>query len=266
MELVDEYPSLGMFSSSSEVSLVELLDSCSSIEPSTPAGTAATNSLLTSTPNTNKPSTQSSSNSIQLSQPIVHSPASTPTSSTSSLCSKRKALFSQEDSGRSSSATAEKTRLPDHLPFPDRFSITVEQAISANQVLSVRRQLISDLGAFYFALSKHPLQGDYKRMALLICNKFPDLRDSNPSSYWVCFIILSPSRFKLIIKKEITHQLIQSMYPQFGRKGCCHVLIYIYIQLLGLTCRCMLRLVEVHSRDERVSSTILFKKLSFYGI
>ena len=80
--------------------VVELLDSCSSIEPSTPASTAATNSLLTSTPNTNKPSTQSSPNSIHLSQPIAPSPASTPTSSTSSLCSKRKALFSQEDSGR----------------------------------------------------------------------------------------------------------------------------------------------------------------------
>jgi len=34
----------------------------------------------------------------------------------------------------------------------------------------------------------HPLQGNSKRMALAVCDKFPDLRDSNPSSYWVCFL------------------------------------------------------------------------------
>jgi len=45
-----------------------------------------------------------------------------------------------------------------------------------------------DLGSFYYALSKHPLQGDYKRMTLGVCDKFPDLRDSNPSTYWVCFL------------------------------------------------------------------------------
>lgn len=106
----------------------------------------------------------------------------------STTCLKRKALFGKEESG--GSCTVVKERLPGHLPFPDRFSIRVEEAICNNNILSVRRQLISDLGSFYYALSKHPLQGDYKRMALAVCDKFPDLRDSNPSSYWVCFLYI----------------------------------------------------------------------------
>jgi len=81
-----------------------------------------------------------------------------------------------------------KQRLPAHLSFLDKFSIRVEEAISSDIILSVRKQLFSGLGSFYYALSKHPLQGDYKRMALAVCDKFPNLRDSNPSSYWVCFL------------------------------------------------------------------------------
>ena len=43
-------------------------------------------------------------------------------------------------------------RLPGHLLFPDRFSIRVEEAISSDNIPSVRRQLISDLWSFYYAL------------------------------------------------------------------------------------------------------------------
>ncbi len=75
--------------------------------------------------------------------------------------------------------------LPDPLPFPDNFSVAVQQAISNGSVLPVRRQLINDIGSFYLGLTNHPQQGDYKRMALLICQKFPELRDTSPSSYWV---------------------------------------------------------------------------------
>ena len=63
-----------------------------------------------------------------------------------------------------------KTRLPDQLPFPERFSIRTEEAISADKIRSVRRQLVADLGSFYYSLSNHPLQGAYKRMALAVCN------------------------------------------------------------------------------------------------
>ena len=75
--------------------------------------------------------------------------------------------------------------LPDHLPFPERFSIRVEKAIRDGNVLSVRSQLIADISTFYYRLASHPQQGDYKRMALLTCEKFPSLKDSDPSKHWV---------------------------------------------------------------------------------
>ena len=190
-----------MFSASRDDSLLYLLDQCSSSEPSPPVCTPGQKSVLSSTPNSVKASNIQPTLSQRTPSPIVvHSSTSnstepsqsiTPTVSalkitTSTACSKRKALFCKEESGGSS--TVVKERLPHHLPFPDRFSIRVEEAITSDNILSVRRQLISDVGSFYYALSKHPLQGDYKRMALAVCDKFPDLRDSNPSSYWVCFL------------------------------------------------------------------------------
>ena len=75
--------------------------------------------------------------------------------------------------------------LPLHLPFPDRYSIKVEKAIEAGNVLPVRRQLIADLATFYHGLCSEPLQGDYKRMALKACERFPELKDVTGSSYWV---------------------------------------------------------------------------------
>lgn len=75
--------------------------------------------------------------------------------------------------------------LPGPLPFPDNFSGAVQQGIANGSVVPVRRQLINDVGSFYLGLTTHPQQGDYKRMALLICQKFPELRDTSRSSYWV---------------------------------------------------------------------------------
>ena len=75
--------------------------------------------------------------------------------------------------------------LPDPLPFPSNFSIAVQQAIDQGSILPVRRQFVSDVGLFYFGLTSHPQQGDYKRIALLICQKFPELRDTTPATYWV---------------------------------------------------------------------------------
>ncbi|XP_028395728.1 uncharacterized protein LOC114519757, partial [Dendronephthya gigantea] len=75
--------------------------------------------------------------------------------------------------------------LPQNLPFPERLSIKVEAAINNGSVASERTQLIADIGTFYFGLSHHPRQGDYKRIAILVCERFPELRDSNPSNYWV---------------------------------------------------------------------------------
>ena len=65
---------------------------------------------------------------------------------THNLRSRRKVLLSEEDYGENSPAS--KVRRPDHLPFPDLFSVGEEEAISSNQLLSVRKQLISDTGAF----------------------------------------------------------------------------------------------------------------------
>ena len=138
LELVDEYPSLGMFSSSSDVSIVELLDSCSGIGPSTPNYSGATKSITASTPKIVKVSkkessdlsTPSPSNNVLPSLPLKQPSASALTPVTHSLCSKRKVLFSEEDYGENSPAS--KARLPDHLPFPDQFSITVDEAIASN--------------------------------------------------------------------------------------------------------------------------------------
>ena len=139
LELVDEYPSLGMFSSSSDVSMVELLDSCSGIDPSTPNYSGATKSPTASTPKNVKvsekessdPSTSSPSNNILPCLPLTQPSASALTPVSHNLCSKRKVLFSEEDCGENSPAS--KARLPDYLPFPDRFSIRVEEAIASNQ-------------------------------------------------------------------------------------------------------------------------------------
>ena len=99
--------------------------------------------------------------------------------------SRRRTLSYLEESQASSKD--EETKLSDELPFPNKFSIKVQKAIDADKVLSVRRELIAELASFYSTLSKYPHQGDYKRMALKVCDQFPDLRDSNPSHYWVCF-------------------------------------------------------------------------------
>lgn len=77
--------------------------------------------------------------------------------------------------------------LPQNLPFPERLSIKVEAAISNGSVVHERTQLIADVGTFYYGLSRHPRQGDYKRIAILVCERFPELRDSNPSNYWVSY-------------------------------------------------------------------------------
>lgn len=77
--------------------------------------------------------------------------------------------------------------LPLHLPFPDRFSIKVEKAIESGNVLPVRRQLIADLATFYHGHCSEPLQGDYKKMALKACERFPELKDVTGSSYCVWY-------------------------------------------------------------------------------
>ena len=83
--------------------------------------------------------------------------------------------------------------LPDPLPFPDNFSVAVQQAIKSGFVITVRRQLVNDIGSFYMGITSTPQQGDYKRRALLICQKFPELRDTTPSNYCVShnFMFLS---------------------------------------------------------------------------
>ena len=75
--------------------------------------------------------------------------------------------------------------LPDHLPFPNKFSMKVEAAIAQGNILIARKQLISDVGMFYYGMATHPYQGDYKRIAIKVCEKFPQLKDSNASSFWV---------------------------------------------------------------------------------
>ena len=70
--------------------------------------------------------------------------------------------------------------LPDHLPFSERFSIRVEKAIRDGNVLSVRSQLIADISTFF-----HVFPPTARRLALLTCEKFPSLKDSDPSKYWV---------------------------------------------------------------------------------
>lgn len=100
-------------------------------------------------------------------------------------CSEQRALSHLEESQASSKDKG--TKLSDELPYLDKFSIKVQEAIDDDKVLSVRRQLIAEVGSFYLTLSKYPQQGDYKRMAVKVCDQFPDLKDSNPSYYWVCF-------------------------------------------------------------------------------
>lgn len=80
---------------------------------------------------------------------------------------------------------ADTTTLPQNLPFPESFSIRVQLAIKNGSVAPERTQLIADVGIFYYGLSSHPKQGDYKRIAILVCEKFPELRDSSQASYWV---------------------------------------------------------------------------------
>ena len=62
--------------------------------------------------------------------------------------------------------------LPHNLPFPENFSIHVESAIKNGSVAPEQTQLIADVGTFYYGLSTHPKQGDYKRIAILVCQKF----------------------------------------------------------------------------------------------
>ena len=64
------------------------------------------------------------------------------------------------------------------------FQKRVETAIEGN-FLPVRKHLISNIGTIYLVLTSHPNHGDYKRMAVLICEKFPELKDASASYFWV---------------------------------------------------------------------------------
>lgn len=76
--------------------------------------------------------------------------------------------------------------LPLNLSFPDKFSIRVKSAITAGNVLPVRRQLIADIATFYHGLCSTLRQGDYKRIAMKMCERFPELKeDITDSQYWV---------------------------------------------------------------------------------
>ena len=87
-----------------------------------------------------------------------------------------------------SSSKLDKARvgLPLNLPFPDRFSIKVEKAIQDGNVLSMRRSLIAEICTFYSGICSNPQQGDYKRIAIKTCEKFPELKDVTGSRFWVC--------------------------------------------------------------------------------
>ncbi len=80
------------------------------------------------------------------------------------------------------------TGLPANLPFPDRFSMKVEMAINAGNILPQRKQLIA---TFYYSICSNPLQGDYKCIAIKMCEKFPELKDSTGPRYWVCDLFFS---------------------------------------------------------------------------
>ncbi|CAB4022226.1 Hypothetical predicted protein [Paramuricea clavata] len=99
-------------------------------------------------------------------------------------CGKRKLEASStqpKEKGKTDSSA-----LLTHLPFPDRLSIKVETAIASGNVLSARKQLIAAVGlGFFYDLVTHPQHGDYKRMAIRTCEKFPELKDANSSTFWV---------------------------------------------------------------------------------
>jgi hypothetical protein len=61
------------------------------------------------------------------------------------------------------------------LPFPECFSIPVEEAISSGNVQPVRLKLMNDVSTFYYSLCKHPRQGDYTRIARKVCERFPEV-------------------------------------------------------------------------------------------
>lgn len=114
--------------------------------------------------------------------------SSTPIKTTSPI----NALADVSNTSLNQSTKREKSRdgvqsgcLPEILPFPSRFSRCVENAMEKGSVLPVRTFVIADIGAFFYGMTSHPKQGEYKRMALLTCKKFPELKDSNPTNYWV---------------------------------------------------------------------------------
>ena len=179
-----------MFSGASDVSMVDLLDSCSSIQPSPPVWTPSPKPVQSSTPNSISTSNMepslplrtaspklihsNTSNSTEPSQPLTHS--TTLKTSTNSR-SKRKALFPQEEP-EGSFPTVAKTRLPDHLPFPDRFSIRVEEAIT----------LLTS--ALLLCFEQTPSPGRLQKNGSCNLWQIPELRDSNPSSYWLCLLYI----------------------------------------------------------------------------
>ena len=99
----------------------------------------------------------------------------------------------QLKSEAASTSKPDKTRvgLPLNLPFPDIFSIKVEKAIQGGNVLPMRRSLVAEICAFYSGFCNNPQQGDYKRMAMKTCEKFPELKDLTGSRYWVCYFLFN---------------------------------------------------------------------------
>ena len=157
------------------------------------------------------PTTTSRKNSAVSSKPLAEV-KDDGNSSTPVNCVKSKDLGSLgSDNGKRKYGNSP---LPDPLPFPSNFSVVVQEAMDNGNVLPVRRHLVNDIGSFYFGLTSHPQQGDYKWIALLICKKFPELRDSTPSSYWVSF-----SYFYCIHRSLLSFKVAGCKYTNVTRKN-----------------------------------------------
>ena len=128
--------------------------------------------------------------------PLVCNPVINPTPCQPSTCS---SLNTTDVKPIPANVSTTSSGLPTVLPFPKRFSVRVETAISAGNVLPVRRYLIADVGSFYLGLTSHPSPTDYKRVAVLLCEKFPELKDGS-SEFWVInqlyYFLLYWSAFK----------------------------------------------------------------------
>ena len=84
-------------------------------------------------------------------------------------------------------------RLPNPCPLPTNFSSQSTAAIKNNQLMGLSKfRFLRECAEYYFGICPKPTPNEYIRMAQMLCDTFPQLKDKDDGEHWVsvCYFIM----------------------------------------------------------------------------